>query len=431
MGRPPAPHFGGVVSRIAHRDLLRRPKQMPDHEWWQRLDEDFPRQREAFQLPSGDRWRVLASAFTDRAVLGATSVAVGALAFPMGYTPQSVRADFADTSLYARAAHARDPDLFFSPAHGLPTITERPVRFASFMPTGGQVVDLHFDSPFVPVNPRLHARWLAAEGNRRAHARWWRHGDGARAVVAAIHGFGVDDMWLNTWLFQVPLLYQLGYDVLLFTLPFHGVRQSARSPFSGHGFFSGGLSGINEAFAQAVLDFRLFFNVLQERYRVPALGVTGVSLGGHTSALLAAVEPRLAFSMPNVPVASLPDLMLEWHPMSYGVRLLLAQHRKRLTDLRHLLAASSPLSYAPRIDRERLMIIGGVADRIVPPKHARLLWEHWGRCAMHWFPGSHLLHLDRQEYMTETARFFKRIGFSPEGQRAPRPRPSMTTPKAP
>jgi len=54
------------------------------------------------------------------------------------------------------------------------------------------------------------------------------------------------------------------------------------------------------------------------------------------------------------------------------------------------------------------MIIGGVGDRLAPPKHTRLLWEHWGRPRLHWFPGSHLLHLDKGEYVYETRCSFGR-----------------------
>lgn len=416
--RRPA-HFGQVVSRIAHASLLERPNQMPSEEWWRRLEPGFAMHDEDFALEWADRWRVEATALSDLVVRSAAASAVGALALPLGYHPKALRQDLADEGLYARAAEARDPDLFFAQPPDDVAVHSRPARLPSFEPAGGEVIDLSFESPFVPVNPRLHGRWLEARPNRTAHARWWRHGDKPRAVVAAIHGFCADAYWLNAWFFQLPLLYDLGYDVLLFTLPFHGARQSALSPFSGHGFFSRGLSGINEAFAQAVYDFRIFFNHLEREHGVPALGVTGISLGGYTSALLAAVEPRLAFAMPNVPVVSIPDLMLEWHPMSLAVRVMLARTRSPISRFRRLLASACPLSYPPRLPRERLMIIGGVADRVVTPKHARLLWDHWGRCTIHWFPGSHLLHIDKSDYLTETARFFKRIGFTPEGLSPP------------
>lgn len=136
-----------------------------------------------------------------------------------------------------------------------------------------------------------------------------------------------------------------------------------------------------------------------------------MSLGGYTAALLAATEPRLAFSIPNVPVASLPDLVLEWEPMGSAVRGLMRAAGLSLVDLRRACAVSCPLTWAPLLPRERRMLIGGVADRLAPPKHTRLLWEHWDRCAVHWFPGSHLLHLDRGEYLWQITRFLRSIAF--------------------
>ncbi len=199
-------------------------------------------------------------------------------------------------------------------------------------------------------------------------------------------------------------------DVVRFTMPFHGPRQAVASPFSGHGFFSGGIGRLNEAFAQTVMDLRVLMTHFESR-GVPRMGVTGVSLGGYTSALLAAVDDRLAFSIPNVPVASLPDLVLEWEPMGTLVRSLLSAAGLDLVDARRMTAPSCPLTWELLVSPERRMLIGGVADRLAPPKDTRRLWEHWGRCRIHWLPGSHLLHLDRGDYLWQVSRFLRGIGF--------------------
>ena len=44
-------------------------------------------------------------------------------------------------------------------------------------------------------------------------------------------------------------------------------------------------------------------------------------------------------------------------------------------------------------------------------KHSRLIWDHWGRCRIHWFPGSHLFHFDRGEYLRHIASFLREVGF--------------------
>jgi pimeloyl-ACP methyl ester carboxylesterase len=127
---------------------------------------------------------------------------------------------------------------------------------------------------------------------------------------------------------------------------------------------------------------------------------------------LAAVEERLHFAIPNVPVVSMPDLVLEWFPLNLPLKMMLKTSKTSIRDARHMLAVHSPLTYQPLIPKERLMVIAGAGDRLAPPKHARLLWDHWDRPNIHWFPGNHLVHLDKGKYLKEMARFLKDIDFT-------------------
>lgn len=401
-----------IVSRISHVGPNRAPDLRGAEPWWDELPADFARTEERFELGMADRARVGVVAGADVVLRTLGASLVGALALPVGYHPLEMLRSLDDLSLYGPMAESGDATKFFArPPRHVP-IQKRRARMPLFRPTDGVCEDLRFESPFVPLNPRIRDRYLAQRPNRFAHARHWRHGDAARPTVIAIHGFSADLYHLNEWFFAIPWLYREGYDVLLATLPFHGSRQSALSPFSGHGFFSRGPSGINESFAQGIFDIRIFIDHLMDELGVPKVGATGVSLGGFTTALLACIEPRLEMAIPNVPVTSIADLVLEWHPIAEYVRGALALAGKSVKDARRVLAVSSPLTYRPLLPRERLFIIGGVGDRLAPPKHSRLLWDHWDRCKMHWFPGSHLLHLDRGEYFRHMRRFMSEIGFS-------------------
>jgi pimeloyl-ACP methyl ester carboxylesterase len=401
-----------VVSRIAHEAYRSEPDLIPEGvRWWEHLPLDFPEQDESFRLSMRDSLQVRATAASDVVLRTLGASLVGVTAAPLGYGRQRMREAKADRMFYGPMAESGDPSLFFAvPPRRVSVQTQR-VRLTRFRPKDGTCEDLRFESPFVPVNPRERTRYLRHEKNRIAHARMWRHGDGPRRMIVAIHGFSADLYMLNEWFFALPWLYRLGFDVCLFTLPFHGKRQMRGSLFSGHGFFAGGINRINEAFAQAVFDFRILLDHFEQKLGVKDTGVMGVSLGGFTSALLAAVEPRLRFAIPNVPVASVPDLAHEWQPLGSAIRLALRSYGLTLEDARYMLAVSCPLTYRPLLARERLFVIGGVGDRLAPPKHSRLLWDHWDRCRIHWFPGSHLVHLDRGEYLREIARFLHDIGF--------------------
>lgn len=73
----------------------------------------------------------------------------------------------------------------------------------------------------------------------------------------------------------------------------------------------------------------------------------------------------------------------------------------------------SPLRFPVRLSKERLFIVAGLADRLAPPEQSPRLWAHWGQPRIHWFPGSHILHLRRAVYLREIGRFLRETGFSP------------------
>lgn len=404
-----------ITSRIGHEDWMHELMLRPGVPWWDAVPADFAEREEPFELSLSDRMLVGVSKILDEPVKTSAALLVAGLAVPMGFHPLRLRRMRRQAPVYIDAASSRDASrLFRAPQRGV-EVREEPARGRTFRPKDGACVDLSFDSPYEPLHPDMAKGQRRNKRNAVAHARWWRHEGAPRPLLIAIHGFYADPHWFNEWLFALPRVYALGLDVLHVTLPYHGERQSRLSPFSGHGFFSRGISGIHEAFAQAVHDVRVFIDHLLHERGVPRVGVTGISLGGHTAALLAAAEPRLSFAVPNVPVTSLADLILEWGPLRGMSRAAMAALDTDVAGFRRLFAASCPLSYPPAIDRERLMVIGGVGDRLAPPKHSRLLWEHWGRCRLHWFPGSHLVHFDRSEYTRELRRFLDEIGFIDPG----------------
>lgn len=409
-----------VVSRIAHESCLRAPPLLAQGHWWQELDRDFARRPEGFDLALSDRIRVGAAATFDHAIRTAGASMISSMAIPIGYNPVELRRAVRDTEFYGEMAESGDPKRFFAqPPSGVSVRSEKGRWLPRFEPNDGTAEAISFESPFEPVNPLQRKPYLGHSANRVAHARLLRHRDGPRPTIVAIHGFTADWYLINEWFFALPWFYRMGCDIALFTLPFHGPRQTRFSPFSGHGYFAGGPSRLNEAVAQSVFDFRILLDWLQNERGVEQVGVTGLSLGGFTSAILASVEDRLSFAIPNVPVVSFADLVLEWQPIGWMLRAALATMHLDLSDARRLTAVSCPLTYAPVLPPEKLMIVSGVGDRLAPPKHSRLLWDHWNRCRIHWFPGSHIIHMDRGEYLIEMARFMVGLGFLPQGQLRP------------
>ena len=256
----------------------------------------------------------------------------------------------------------------------------------------------------------MRDQWRTQVNNATARFQHWRHDDGPRPTLCVIHGFMGSAYLFNGVFFSLPWFYRSGYDVALFTLPFHGRRAEKHSPFSGYGYFANGMSGLAEAMAHAVHDFRSMLDYL-ESTGVQRFAVTGLSLGGYTSALLAAVEPRLQAVIPNVPVVSVESEMREWFPANLVMRggQLLGQLGD--ADISAATAYHSPLNYPPLVPKQQRLIITGLGDRLAPPQQSEQLWRHWDQCALHWFPGNHVLHVSQPTYLRRMTAFLRPYMF--------------------
>lgn len=324
--------------------------------------------------------------------------------------PSKSRAEEEHLRFYAELASAKDAGLSFPAPTALPRVSSRPANPVAEWLAHGNVRNIRFHSNFQAVNPALRDRQRGHERNNIVHAQHWRHGDGPRPTLCVIHGFMGSPYLFNGLFFSLPWFYRSGYDVVLYTLPFHGRRAEKRSPFSGYGYFAHGSAGFAEAMAQAVHDFRSVIDYL-EFTGVDRIALTGMSLGGYTAALIASVDDRIQAVIPNVPVVTPDRTVDEWFPANKMVALrgLIAGTDRELSQSATMY--SSPLNYRPLLAKDRRLIIAGLGDRLAPPEQAEMLWKHWDRCAFHWFPGNHVLHVSQPDYLRRMTRFMSEFMF--------------------
>jgi pimeloyl-ACP methyl ester carboxylesterase len=359
------------------------------------------------EVPAGPRLDlatraiVAVSATTDLAARTVAASVVAGAALPWAMSRRAAD-EQRQLGFYRELADLADAAATFPrPPRGIPVTAGRKGRKEL---DGGRVQMLRFDSPFVAANPELRKAYAKHTRNASAWAQHWRHDDGVRPTLCVVHGFFASPFWLNSALFSLPWYYEHGYDVLLYVMPFHGPRQHPLRPVNGSGLFAHGIAHFNEAIAQAICDLRVLVDHLEES-GVPAIGLTGLSLGGYVSALLATVEERLRVVIANAPVVDIGALARQWFPASLLVAGASRMHGIPIADLERALRVHSPLNYQPVVPKQRRMIIGGLGDRLAPPDQARALWEHWGRPRLHWYPGNHMLHVRRGVYLKEMQEF--------------------------
>lgn len=366
--------------------------------WWQRLPEDFYRQVNRTPLDTEHRLKVVASAAFDIGLRSVVGSVVGLAMLPHFLTPARIRRQMEQMQPHRRLADAGDAEAVFARPQARAPVHELRARLLGYRPGGVNYRLLRFDSFHEPLNPEIKGAYHRCVNNLHAYAQYWFHPDEPRPTLIMIHGFGIDAYWFNAQMFSLRWFYKQGYDILLYTLPFHGYRVARSDWHSGYQLFAGGLPCFNEAIVHAIRDLRVYMDYLQRR-GVRHIGVTGLSLGGYTAALLACVEDRLSFCIPNSPVVSPADLAREWQPMGFFMHWLLRWADVSMPELRHALAVHNPLTYRPKLPGERVLIIGGAGDRLTSPRQVRLLQDHFQGSQLHWFPGNHLMHLQQRKYL--------------------------------
>jgi pimeloyl-ACP methyl ester carboxylesterase len=366
--------------------------------WWQQLPEDFHLSVQETDIDHRHALKIKGTAALDIVLrTGLATAVLGAMA-PNIFSSERLRRDMALMPFYAELADHGDPALVFAtPPDDIP-IQRSKAPLLGYRPGSIPCELLTFTSPYRTLNPAVRADYASHHANHQVYAQHWTHPSGPRPTLIFTHGFVADSYALNSIGFSLRWFYKKGYDILLYTLPFHGYRQGRLHPFSGFGYFANGFAQVNEAMLQSVHDLRILMNYLQAR-GVPSMGASGLSLGGYITALTACADDRLAFAIPNAPVVCPIDMLMEWAPLSHVFRYALPRLGLSVTQMRHLSAIHSPLNYAPQLPADRLLIIGGAGDRFTAPRYVKLLHEHWAGSQLHWFPGNHVLHLHQGSYL--------------------------------
>jgi hypothetical protein len=274
---------------------------------------------------------------------------------------------------------------------------------------GARIEHLRWESGYRTWDAGFQDQYDAFEANRIARAECLWQAEPGRPTTIGIHSWMAGGRHAQSRIFPREALYDaLGFNLVRFTLPFHGARTPVQARFGGQLFPGRSPQRTNEGFGQMVWDLRGLVSYLLERGSGP-VGVIGMSLGGYGAALLASVEPRLAFSVPIIPFVELAELM--WSHGGKGIppeRLRAETGGESLEDLQALYAVHCPLEYSPVIAIERRMIIAGKGDRICFPDHVRRLWEHWGRPSIHWWAGSHVAQFGRSQAYQELGAFLQK-----------------------
>jgi dipeptidyl aminopeptidase/acylaminoacyl peptidase len=148
----------------------------------------------------------------------------------------------------------------------------------------------------------------------------------------------------------------------------------------------------------AILDARRLLDWLETRPEIDRerLACAGVSVGGILAATLMGVDERIRAGFFVMAGGGLPELLYD------STEAPLVRFRERLFEeigdssreafverVRPHTQALDPLTWAPRIAPDRVLLVSGRFDRVVPPARTEALWRALGRPEWVRFPAGH------------------------------------------
>jgi len=298
------------------------------------------------------------------------------------------------------------PESFFVAPSSIPNVESKLVHGLK----DGSILDLKFQSSYQIQYPDFEVESQLYPENKTVHARYWQHAEGAPATIVALHGWTMGDQRLNSLAFLPGQFYKLGLDVILVELPYHGRRKpKALTDAEVQNLFPGGkLALTNEALAQIIHDLR-GLQMFLGKQGVENLGVVGMSLGAYVGALWASLDP-LAFCIPIVPVVSMSDLAWKYLSRDANYKSFFEAGLTR-EILQAGYAVHCPLNHELKLSRDKVLILAGLADKIVPSAQPGMLWRHWQEPTLHRFRGGHLTQLKSPRALEKVIEFFRSNGW--------------------
>ncbi len=230
-------------------------------------------------------------------------------------------------------------------------------------------------TPEYPENQTVYAEVFIPNKNSRMPA------------VIILHSWGVQKPDIELSLART--LAQRGFVSAVMTMPYH-IQRTPSGYLSGDLMIVPDTAKMRETMRQAVLDVRQFIDWLQSQPQIAPdrVGVVGISLGAIVGAVVLGVEDRLQAGVLVLGGANLAHVL--WRsPLTLGVRSELRGRGVTYEKLREELASVEPLNHLRGQYGERVLMINGRFDLVIPRDDANALRKALGEGPMLWLNTGH------------------------------------------
>lgn len=213
------------------------------------------------------------------------------------------------------------------------------------------------------------------------------HREARMPAVVILHSWGVHKPDIEISLAR--FLARRGFVAAVMTLPYH-VQRTPEGYLSGELMIVPDISRMRQSMRQAVLDTRRLIDWLQEHPQVSAdrVGLIGISLGAIVGALVLGVEHRIQAGVLVLGGGNLAHIL--WRsPLTMNIRADLRQLGYNYERLKQEVSAEEPLTYLRRQYGERVLMINGRYDLVIPREDASALRDALGEGPILWLNTGH------------------------------------------
>lgn len=202
--------------------------------------------------------------------------------------------------------------------------------------------------------------------------------------VIVLHGWSRNTLTLEERL--CIALGQRGITSLLITLPYHAQRAPGDS-WSGEYALSGDVFRTIDAFRQSVLEVRAVIPFLKKMYS-EKIGILGISLGGMIAHVVMDLED-LDFGVTLLTGGNSAGIV--WEGIATrDIKKQVQQAGVTREQLNRIWAVIDPARLARHNRVERILMINGLYDQVIPPKFTVQLWKSLQCPPIHWYPCAHI-----------------------------------------
>jgi len=246
------------------------------------------------------------------------------------------------------------------------------------VPTSGSVMRVSkvtFPSPLVTPHKK----------NNTVHCEYFcPTAPGKKPGVIVLHILGGDFDLARIF---CRALASRGVAALFLKMPYYGERRQNDSPAR---MISMDPEETVRGMTQAVLDIRQAASWLaaQEEIDPQQLGIMGISLGGITGALAAAMEPR--FSKVCLLLAGGDMGEVAWTSTEMApLRKRWDESGRTKEELFAALKVVDPVTYARPLPGRKILMLNASQDEVIPPACTRSLWRAFGEPEIVWWNAGH------------------------------------------